>query len=166
MTAFTITHVIISLLGIGSGLVVIYGFLTAKRLDSWSAFFLATTILTSVTGFFFSFERFTPGHAIGILSLLALGLAVVARYPMRMAGGWRPTYVVSALISQYFNFAVLIIQSFLKVPALKDLAPTLTEPITQLVVLMLFVIIAAASIARFRPVDSEPATLTKSSVFS
>jgi len=166
MIAFTITHVIISLLGIGSGFVVIYGFLTAKRLDSWSAFFLATTILTSVTGFFFPFEGFTPGHAIGILSLLALGLAVVARYPMRMAGGWRPTYVVSALVSQYFNFAVLIIQSFLKVPALKDLAPTPTEPITQLVVLMLFVIIAAASIARFRPVDSELATLTKSSVLS
>lgn len=170
MTAFTITHVIISLLGIGSGFVVIYGFLTAKRLDSWSAFFLATTILTSVTGFFFPFERFTPGHAIGILSLLALGMAVVSRYPLRMSGGWRITYVVSALISQYFNFAVLIIQSFLKVPALGALAPTQTEPpfvITQLVFLMLFVVVAAASIIRFRPeLASEPATLTKLSDLS
>jgi drug/metabolite transporter (DMT)-like permease len=77
---FTIVHVIISLVGIGSGFVVIYGFLTAQRLDRWTAVFLAFTILTSVTGFFFPFERFTPAHAVGILSLLVLGAALVARY--------------------------------------------------------------------------------------
>ena len=170
MTAFSITHVVISLAGIGSGFVVIYGLLVPKRLNAWTAIFLATTILTSVTGFFFPFERFTPAHAVGILSLLALGLAVLARYPMRMAGRWRITYVVSAMISQYFNFAVLIIQSFQKVPALGALAPTQSEPpfvVTQLVVLMLFVVVAAASIIRFRPERaSEPETLTKAAVLS
>src|SRR5258708_7820706 len=151
MTTFTLLHVALSLIGIGSGFVITWGFVTAKRLDIWAAIFLAATILTSVTGFFFRIERFTPGHAVGILSLIALGVAVAARYPMQMAGRWRITFVVSAMISQYFNFAVLIIQSFQKVPALAALAPTPAEPMTQLVVLALFFALTIAAAIRFRP---------------
>jgi hypothetical protein len=157
MAAFTIVHVIISLVGIGSGFVVIYGFLMARRLMLWTATFLTTTILTSVTGFMFPFDRgFTPGHAVGILSLLALGVALWARYRMQMAGGWRTSYVISAVLSQYFNVAVLIIQSFEKIPALKALAPTEAgEPfvpflVAHSVTLALFVALAIGSVVRFR----------------
>jgi hypothetical protein len=154
MHAFTLFHVALSLIGIGAGFVVIWGFLTAKRLDTWTAIFLTTTILTSVTGFMFPIERFTPGHAVGILSLLALGVAVVARYPMRMAGRWQTSFVITAVVSQYFNFAVLIIQSFQKLPFLQALAPTQAEPpflVTHLIALVLFIALAAVSIIRFCP---------------
>jgi hypothetical protein len=155
MVAFTLFHVALSLIGIVAGFVVIWGFLTAKRLDAWTMIFLSATILASVTGFLFPIERFTPAHAVGILSLAALGLAVVARYPMRMAGPWRATYVVAAAISQYLNFAVLIIQSFQKVPVLNALAPTQAEApfmVTQLIVLGFFIALTIVSIFRFRPV--------------
>ena len=154
MTAFTIFHVVLSLIGIVAGFVVIWGFLTAKGLDVWNAVFLTCTTLTSVTGFFFPIERFTPGLAVGILSLLALCVAVVARYPMQMHGRWRATYVVTALISQYFNVTVLITQSFQKVPALTALAPTQTEApflITQLAALTVFIVLGVAAVARFHP---------------
>jgi len=151
MVAFTLLHVALSLIGIGAGFAVLWGFLTAKRLNAATAIFLTTTVLTSVTGFLFPIERFTPGHAVGILSLLALGVAVVARYPMRMAGRWRTIYVVAAVISQYFNFAVLVIQSFQKAPVLRALAPTHVELVTQLIALAIFIVLAAVSIIRFRP---------------
>jgi hypothetical protein len=150
---YTSVHVILSLAGIGAGFAVIYGFLTAKRLEEWAAVFLATTVLTSVTGFFFPVDHLTPGHAIGILSLLALGPALWARYRVHMAGRWRTTFVLCSVIAQYLNFAVLIIQLFLKVPALQALAPTQAEPpflATQLVVLAIFVGLAIACVRRFR----------------
>jgi hypothetical protein len=102
----------------------------------------------------FPIERFIPGHAVGILSLLALGVAVVARYPMRMAGRWQTSFVITAVVSQYFNFAVLIIQSFQKLPFLQALAPTQAEPpflVTHLIALVLFIALAAVSIIRFCP---------------
>ena len=150
----TIVHVAISLIGIGSGFVMIYGFVTGKRFDQSTAIFLATTILTSLTGFLFPIQKFTPGLAIGVLSLIALGVAVWALYRKHLAGGWRAAFVVTAMISQYFNFAILIIQSFQKVPPLHELAPTQSEPpfaVTQLTVLVLFIALTVAAIIRFRP---------------
>src|SRR5271168_1256724 len=154
LAAYTIVHVIISLVGIFSGLVVLFGLLAGKRLDSWTALFLTTTVATSVTGFFFPVHHFLPSHAVGILSLLVLALAIYARYPKRLAGGWRKTYVIGAVVALYFNVFVLIVQSFMKIPALKDLAPTQTEPpfkLTQLVVLALFVVLGIVAAIRFRP---------------
>jgi hypothetical protein len=154
VTTFTIFHVVLSLIGIVAGFVVIWGFVSAKRLEAWTAVFLTCTTLTSVTGFFFPIERFTPGLAVGILSLFALCIAVVARYPMQMHGRWRATYVATALLSQYFNFTVLITQSFQKVPALTTLAPTQTEVpflIAQLAALAVFIILGVAAVARFHP---------------
>src|SRR5277367_1276697 len=107
LNAFTLFHVLLSLAGIGSGLVVVYGLLTSKRLDGWTAIFLATTAATSVSGFLFPFHKFTPGIAIGILSLILLGIAVLARYCYGLAGGWRRTYVITASIALYFNVFVL-----------------------------------------------------------
>ena len=146
---FTVIHVIISLAGIVSGFVVIDGFLKAKRLDGWNAFFLITTILTSVTGFLFPRNGITPGQIVGALSLVLLIIAVLARYPLNFSGAGRWLYLITAILAQYFNFAVLIIQSFQKVGVLKDLAPTQSEPpflIAQGAALVLFVVLAIFSL--------------------
>jgi hypothetical protein len=124
---FTQVHVAISLLAIAAGFVVVFGMLTGAPLDGWTAFFLAMTIATSVTGFMFPFEKLLPSHIFGIISLLLLGLAVYARYAANLAGSFAWIYVVCAVIAQYLNFFVLIVQSFQKIPALKKLAPTQTE---------------------------------------
>jgi hypothetical protein len=149
MTPFTLVHVLISLAGIISGFVVIDGFLKARRLDGWNAFFLTMTILTSVTGFFFPRNGITPGQIVGAISLVLLVIAVLARYPLHFSGAGRWLYVITAVIAQYFNFAVLIIQSFQKVAPLKELAPTQSEPpflIAQLAALALFVLLGIFSL--------------------
>jgi hypothetical protein len=127
LTIFTLIHVVISLVAIGSGFVVLFGLIAGKRLDGWTAFFLATTVATSVTGFGFPIHGFTPGIGIGIISLLVLAVAIFARYARRLTGIWRRGYVVTAVIALYLNFFVLIVQSFQKVPVLKMLAPTQSE---------------------------------------
>lgn len=124
---YTLLHVLISLVGIGTGLVVMYGLLTSKRLDRWTVVFLVTTAATSLTGFAFPFKGVTPGIVIGVLSMIALAIAAAARYRLRMNGSARWFYVVTASIALYFNVFVLIVQSFEKVPALHALAPTQKE---------------------------------------
>jgi hypothetical protein len=123
-STFTLLHVLISLVGIGSGLVVMYGFLTARRLDRWTALLLAATALTSLTGFLFPNEHLTPAIVVGILSMILLVVAIASRYALRMKGVWRLVYVISAAIALYFNVFVFVVQSFEKVPALRALAPT------------------------------------------
>jgi hypothetical protein len=150
---YTLIHVLISLAGIGSGLVVMYGLLGGNRLDRWTALFLTTTVLTSVTGFGFPFDHLTPANKVGIISLTVLAVAIIARYPLHLAGGWRRTYVISAAIALYLNTFVLVVQSFEKVPALKALAPTQKEPpfvAAQLVVMALFVVLTIFAVKRFR----------------
>ncbi len=154
ISPFTDVHVGLSLVGIGAGFVVLYGLLTAKRLSGWTAIFLATTVATSVTGFFLPADHFMPSHALGIISLVALAAAIAALYSFRLAGAWRWAYVVSAVISLYLNVFVLIVQSFLKVPQLKAIAPTQSEPpflVSQLVVLAVFVVLGILAVRRFRP---------------
>ena len=150
---YILIHVLISLMGIVSGLVVLVGMLTAKRLAGWTAYFLTTNALTSVTGFFFPFHGFTPALATGIFSLAALVLAVFAFYARKLASGWRKTYVISALVALYANVFVLIVQSFQKIPALKQLAPTQSEPpfkVVQLLVLALFIICTVLATITFK----------------
>jgi hypothetical protein len=153
LDTFTAFHVFISLIGIVSGLVVLYGMLNAKGLSGWTAWFLTTTVATSATGFLFPYHGFTKGIALGLLSLVALALAIAARYRYGLAGGWRKTYVISAVVALYFNVFVLFAQAFGKVPALKALAPTGSEPaflITQLVVLAIFVFLGFRAVAQFK----------------
>src|SRR5262249_51166288 len=124
----TIVHVVISLVAIASGAVVAYGFLAPKPLDIWTASFLVTTLLTSVTGFaFFPLERFTPAFGVGAISLMVLTAAILGRYRYHLAGRWRAAYVISSVTAFYLNVFVLVAQLFQKVPALKDLAPTQSE---------------------------------------
>jgi hypothetical protein len=154
LVAFTLFHVFLSLVGIGTGLVVLKGLLTSQRYDRWTKRFLITTAATSVTGFMFPVHQFLPSHAIGILSLIVLAIAIVARYRYGLAGGWRRTYVITAIIALYFNVFVLIAQLFMKVPLLNALAPTQSEPpfqIAQGAALVLFVILAIFAVRQFRP---------------
>jgi hypothetical protein len=141
-STYTLLHVLISLVGIGSGFVVILGLLSRKRLDGWTALFLASTVATSVTGFGFPFDHLLPSHVVGAISLVVLAIAIPARYAFHLAGAWRWIYVVGAVVALYLNVFVLIVQAFQKVPALKALAPTQQEPpflVAQLVVLLVFV---------------------------
>ena len=147
-------HVALSLVGLATGFVVIWGMLNARPLDRWTAVFLASTLLTSLTGFLFPIHGFTPGIALGLISLPVLGLAIFARYGRRLAGPWRKVYVITAVVAQYLNFFVLIVQSFMKIPGLHDLAPTQSEPpfqITQGVILAAFIILGIMAARRFRP---------------
>jgi hypothetical protein len=154
LSTFTHVHVVISLIGIVAGLIVAYGLLTANRLDRWTALFLLATVATTVTGFFFPFHGFTPAIVVGIVSTIVLAVAILARYGRKLAGAWRWIYVVTALLALYFNVFVLIVQLFQKVPTLKALAPTQSEPpfqIAQLVALVLFVVLTILAVRRFRP---------------
>jgi len=154
LATYTLIHVLISLIGIGSGLVVMWGLLAGKKLNGITAIFLVTTVLTSVTGFGFPFEHLLPSHIVGIISLVVLALAIPARYIFHLAGSWRWIYVVTSALALYFNVFVLVVQSFLKVPALKALAPTQKEPpflVAQLVVLIVFITIIIFATVRFRP---------------
>src|SRR5260221_3457004 len=111
LSTFTLVHVVLSLVGIGSGFVVLYGLLVGKRLDGWTALFLVTTVATSATGFGFPFDHLLPSHKVGIVSLLVLAMAIVARYLLHLAGAWRRVYVISAVIALYLNAFVGVVQA-------------------------------------------------------
>lgn len=157
LTTLTVVHVIISLIAIVAGLVAMFGMLGSKPQAGLTAIFLLFTILTSATGFLFPFTELLPSHMIGILSLLLLAIACIALYAMKLSGPWRRIYVLTALLSLYFNVFVLVIQSFLKVPALTALAPgnPPSGPIfavAQGLVLVFFTIMIVGVWRRFRPV--------------
>ena len=141
LNALTIFHVVLSLIGIGAGAVAIYALIQARILPGWTKLFLATTMATSITGFFFPFHGFTPALALGVMSLIVLLIASLALYRHRLLGAWRRTYVIAAVIALYFNVFVLVVRLFRRVPVLMALAPTQSEPpfqITQVAVLLLF----------------------------
>jgi hypothetical protein len=148
LSQFTKLHVVISLIGILSGLVVMFGLLVGQKLSRWTAVFLISTLATSVTGFFFPFHGVTPAIIVGIISLVLLAVAILARYARHLAGHWRWIYVVCAMIALYLNVFVLVVQT-----ALKAMAPTQSEPpfaVTQLVVLALFVLLTIVAAVKFR----------------
>lgn len=163
--AYTLIHVALSLIGIVSGFAALFGMFKAKRLDRWTALFLITTGLTSLTGFGFPFTHLLPAHKLGILSLLVLAVAVLARYIFHLSGHWRWIYVVTGQLALYFNVFVLVVQAFEKVPALQALAPTQSEPpflIAQLVLLAAFVVLTIAAVRRFH-VDQGTPPLSRAS---
>jgi hypothetical protein len=153
LETYTVVHVVISLVGIGSGFVVMFGLLTGKRLDGWTALFLASTLATSVTGFGFPFDHLLPSHKVGIVSLVVLAVAILARYPLHLAGAWRRVYAVCAAVALYLNVFVGVVQAFLKIPVLNAMAPKQTEPpfvVAQGIVLALFVVLGVVAAIRFR----------------
>jgi hypothetical protein len=151
-STFTLVHVILSLLGIVAGLIVLFGLIYGKPLESWTALFLGTTVATSVTGFGFPFDHFLPAHWVGVLSLVVLAVAILARYAVHLVGHWRSIYVVNATIALYLNVFVLVVQAFQKVPALRALAPTQSEPpflVSQIMVMALFVYLTIVAVRKF-----------------
>jgi hypothetical protein len=156
LATFTLLHVVISLIGIVGGLIVLYGLLGSNRMPGLTGVFLLFTILTSATGFPFPFEGFKPSYAIAILSLVLLAIACIALYGMKLAGAWRWIYLVTAMLSLYFNVFVLVIQSFLKIPALTALAPgnPPSGPVfaaVQGIVLLFFVFVIVRLVRRSHP---------------
>ena len=154
-STFTLVHVLISLIGIGSGLIALYGLLNGKLLSGWTPLFLVSTVLTSVTGFLFPVEHLLPSHKVGILSLIVLAIAIAALYLFHLAGKWRAIYVISALMALYLNCFVAVVQSFLKIPALHARAPNGNEPpflVVQTIVLLILIALGIFATKRFRVV--------------
>jgi len=152
--AFTQFHVILSLIGIASGLVVAFGLVGARRMPAMTALFLTTTVATSVTGFMFHFASFGPPEIVGAISLVVLAVAILALFSYRLAGRWRWIYVAAAVLALYLNVFVGVVQTFQKVPYFQTLAPTQTEPpfkIAQGIVLLIFIALGAAAAKRFHP---------------
>jgi hypothetical protein len=153
LATFTLVHVLISVVGILSGLVVVLGLAGGKRLDGWTGLFLATTVLTSLTGFMFPFEKVTPGIKLGVISVIVLAITIAALYAFHLAGTWRTIYAVGATLALYLNCFVLVAQLFEKVPALHELAPTGSEPpffAAQFLVLAAFLVLGTFATKGFR----------------
>lgn len=153
MSILTMVHVGLSLIGIATGFLVIFQMIGGKTLGGLNAAFLATTILTSVTGFFFPITKLTPGLVIGGISLVVLAIALFALYSKKLAGGWRTVYVVTAVIAQFFNVLVLIVQSFMKIPALHAMAPRGDEPVVktaQVCALVLLIVLGIVAGKNFK----------------
>jgi hypothetical protein len=156
LSTVTMVHVVISLIGIASGLVVLFGLIKSQSMPGMTALFLLSTILTSATGFMFPFGQLLPSHVIAIVSLILLAIACVALYGMKLSGVWRSIYVVTAMTSLYLNVFVLVIQSFMKIAPLHALAPSIppSEPpfaVVQGLVLVVFIAAIVAAARRFRP---------------
>ncbi|HEX5210133.1 MAG TPA: hypothetical protein VFW22_00170 [Pseudolabrys sp.] len=161
ISTFTTLHVIISLIAVGSGLVVLAGMLGSRRLPGWTALFLVTTILTSATGFLFPITGFTPALATGIVSLIVLAVALMALYRRRLAGRWRWIYVAAAVAALWLNGFVLVVQAFEKLPLLNPHAPQVGPPfpdpqntefaIAQGVLLVLLLVLGVVAARKFNP---------------
>src|SRR5205823_3492183 len=149
IAAFTLVHTVLSLVGIVAGLVVAGGLATGTRLDGWAAVFMVTTVLTSVTGFGFPFDKVLPSHVVGIVSLVVLVAAIFGDYVKHRVGKWRTTYAVGVVVATYLNVFVLVAQLFKRIPVLFVAAPTQSEPpfaLTQALVLALFVWLGLAAV--------------------
>src|SRR5262249_45760776 len=152
LSTFTLVHVVISLIGIASGIIVLFGMLGSNRMPGMTALFLATTVLTSATGFLFPFTTLLPSPIVGIISLVILAIGLSRLYVGHLAGAWRWIYVVTAVIALYLNCFVAVVQSFMKLSFLQPLAPTQSEPpfqIAQLAVLVIFIVLGFLAVRKF-----------------
>lgn len=154
MTPLTLFHVALSLVGIAAGFLVMAAMLHGRSPPRWTAVFLFATLATSLTGFLFPFNGFTPALGFGIVSMLAFAAVLPALYVFRIAGHWRWIYVIGAVFVQYLNVFVLVVQLFGKVPALRAIAPTQASPVfaaTQGLVLVAFIGFGILAVRRFHP---------------
>ena len=150
---FTLVHVVFSLIGMVVGAVVVLGLLDARRLSNWTAIFLVTTAVTSATGFLFH-SHFGAAHVVGVISLAALAVGLLALYVYRLAGPWRWIYVAGSMLALYLNVFVGVVQAFQKLPFLRVLAPTGSEPpfvVAQVLVMAIFVALGIIAVKEFHP---------------
>jgi hypothetical protein len=154
-STFTMLHVIISLVGILSGVIVVFRMLSAARLSTCTALFLITTVATSVTGFMLPSPGFDAAHVVGVISLVVLAIAILALYVYNLAGAWSSLYVVSSVIALYLNVFVSVVQSFQKIYFLHTLAPNGSEPpfiIAQVLVMAILIVLGISAVTKFHPV--------------
>lgn len=157
LPAFTALHVVISLVAIAAGFVVAVAMSNGRHLPTWTAVFLATTVLTSVTGFLFPFTKIGPPHVFGVVSLAVLAFAIPALYVFGLDGWWRPVYVLGSLLCLYLNAVVAIVQAFQKIAFFRALAPTQSEPPFLVAQLLLLAAIAALAVQGARHFPSAAA---------
>jgi hypothetical protein len=161
LSAFTLIHVVNSLIAIGSGFAVVSGLIASKPPDGSTTLFWTTAVATTVTGFLFPFHGFTPAIGLGIVSMLVLAIGLAALYRFDLVGGWRRTYAISTVIALYLNMFVLVVQLFEKVPALRELAPTQSEPPFQIAQLVVLVVFVALGVQAARKFHAEPIHMAK-----
>jgi magnesium-transporting ATPase (P-type) len=152
ISTLTFVHTLLSLIALGAGLVVVFGLPGSRTFPLWTALFLVTAILTDITGFLFPFDRFLPSHWFGVISLIALAVAFLARYRFEFARAWRWLYVLTMVLGTYLLAFVTVVQAFQKIPALHVLAPTQSElpfAVAQIVVLAIFVWLGFVAIRKF-----------------
>jgi hypothetical protein len=151
---FTQLHTGISLIAIVTGLIALAGMLRGSSPGWITHVFLVTTALTTITGFLFPISVFTPALGTGIVSTALLIPAFAGLYAFHLAGAWRWIYATTAIAALWLNCFVLVVQSFQKIPALFELAPTQSEPpflIAQSVVLVAFIVAGYLAVKRFHP---------------
>jgi hypothetical protein len=154
LATFTLLHVIISLIAIVCGLVVVFGMFASNQLTRWTGLFLFTTALTSVTGFYFPGTTLTPARIFGIASLIVLVPTVLALYVFGLRGFWRWIYIAGVVIALYLNVFIAVVQSFAKIPELRSLAPTQSEPpflIAEGGALAIFILLGIIALVLFHP---------------
>lgn len=155
-------HVLISVAAIASGILVVWGLLSSSGMSTLTAVFLLTTLLTNLTGFLFPFKSFTPAIGVGIVGTVIMAICLAARYLKQMENGWRGVYVVTAVLSLYFNLFVLVVQLFQKVPEFNAYAPTGSEPpfaIVQGLVLLACLVAGFLAFRRFHPLPKRQARM-------
>ena len=151
---YTLFHTALSLVALIAGILVVKGLLESSGRQLWTLLFLVTSAATTITGFFFPFQGVTRALILGVITLLPLFFATLARYQKHLESSWRGTYVISVVIILYFNCLVLIVQSFDKIPSLHAMAPTMEAPahkIAQLLNLIAFVILGIRSFKNYKP---------------
>lgn len=151
-TTFVGFHTWLSLVAIVAGFPVAAGLMNGHVRPRWTGVFLSTAFATSATGFGFPFNGVLPSHIIGAIALVLVVVAGFALYARLLIGRWRGIYAITAMLSFYLLLFVLVAQSFQKVPALRALAPTGSEPpfaIAEGLLLVAFVALTWLATRRF-----------------
>jgi hypothetical protein len=154
LATYTTTHIVISLIALVSGAVVVADLFASRVRRSWTALFLVTAVLTSVTGLGFPFHGVLPSHVLSGIALVTLAAAIYALYAAHLTGGWRLTYAISIVANLFFLVFVGIVQAFGKIPLLHSFAPNGNElPVTvlQVVALLIFIALGVAAAKVFHP---------------
>jgi hypothetical protein len=152
-SAFVAVHAFIGIVAIFMGFVVLFGLLNGKLSRPWNAVFLLTTLLTSASGLLFSSTKVTPGIVLGIVSLIILGIAIIALYGFHLQGLWRTSYVLSSMVPFYFNLAILFAIGFVRIPTLRQLASATDGTafkIAEALLLVLATSVIAIAVRKFR----------------
>jgi hypothetical protein len=156
---YTNVHVALSLVGILTGQLVLLGWILGKDNALLTLVFLMTTLATSLTGFGFPFGQILPSHVVGAISVVVLALTLYARYGAGLQGRWRAIYVSTATLALYLNVFVLVVQLFLKVPALNESAPQQNEPpflLAQGLTLAAYLVLGVLAVRGYRQASTVP----------